>query len=150
MRGRWRKWSAGRCYSHPDLSLLTPIPAVDLHKHWDWLRAGLERVRAKVATEWIPEDIWQAIRSGAAGVSIIADGAGFIVLQRQERARGPCLFIWVVEGELAQYEQAMYAELEHVARDMKAPTIEMHSPRKGWAQRGFWMPTNTVYIHEVS
>lgn len=129
--------------------LLRPIAVADLPQHWPWVRQGLEELIARFDCDWLPEDVYAAIKAGAAGLSIIGDKAGFIVLQQQQRVRGPCLFVWVIVGDLAPYEQQLYAELEKVAREIKAPTIEMWSPRTGWGRRGFFKEHSIVYVHEV-
>lgn len=134
------------------MTLLKPIAPADLHQHWDSIRVGLEYVRAKTAPEWIPEDIYFAVRRGAATLFVADECDGFLVAQKQERAYGYCLLVWVVyaPGEREQWSPMVYPDIERIARSENCRLIEMHSPRKAWERDPFWVAKETVYIHEVT
>lgn len=131
------------------VDLLRPILPADLRKFWPWLRAGLEEIAARYAVEWIPEDIYGTLRSGQAVAYIVGDDeAGFVILQQQARFTGPCLLVWVIWGELKQYEPDLYDELEEIARSINAATIEAQG-REGWGRRGFFTPCERIFRRKL-
>jgi hypothetical protein len=134
------------------VALLTPVSPADLQLHWERIKPGLEVVRAKAAPEWIPEDIYFALKAGTATLLLADECDGFLVVQKQQRAYGACLLIWVAyaPGEREQWGPLIYPDVERVAREVGARRIEMHSPRRGWERDPFWTPKDTVYIHEVT
>lgn len=128
--------------------LLRPMGLPEVRACWDWLRKGLAEVRAKCDSDWMPEDVYAVVRAGQAQIFEIAEGAGFMVCQRQERFGGPCLLIWAIHGELAPFEQALYAEIDALARSIGVRTVEAQG-RKGWAKRGYFRETVRVYVRDI-
>ncbi len=130
-----------------------PLRFVDpqrLHDVWPEVKAGLEATRAKCASEWLPEDIYLALKTGGAALVMSDEAHGFAVLQRQARPYGACLLVWVLyaPGELETIRRLMYGPLEAVAREAGVQKLEMHG-RRGWEQDSFWQRQSTVYTHEV-
>lgn len=50
-----------------DFLLVTPA---DLRIHWPRIKASLEAVQARASEDWIPEDVFFALKSGAAACHI--------------------------------------------------------------------------------
>lgn len=128
---------------------MTPIPADQLHAHWPWVRKGLEEVRKKCREEWLPEDVYLALKTGNAFL-VTLDNDGFLVLQKHHGFRGPILFVWVVWGphRLQQRQQEIEDGLDDIARGMGAAAIRHHSPFKAWARQGY-TEMNRIYQRAV-
>lgn len=135
--------------------MLNPVPQDQLYGLWPWVRNGLEAVRAKTAERWLAEEIYSILRVNGAylyTVEVCDDDVGFVIVQQHNDPDGPCLFIWALwiePGVGKTIEDGLYEDLEVLARRIKARRIRMHSPRKGWEQRGFFMPVSTIYEREV-
>lgn len=130
--------------------LFTMVNPELLHDIWSWVRPRLERVIAKNnETGWIPEDIYTSVRTGASALATIGQDDGIIVMQKQVRAMGPVLFVWVLEGEgLDAMQVQLFDELRKIARAMGARKIIQNSPRKGWERVGF-KATQVIYEMEA-
>jgi hypothetical protein len=119
---------------------LIQVNAADLHAYWPQVRPGLERVRRKAGGSWICEDIYSAVRSGAATMHvgyIDQRYAGVLVLtvDRDQFTAERSLLIW------AAYTCHPLA-LGHGLADVKAMAVRaglgkvvFHSPRRGWMRR---------------
>ncbi len=110
---------------------------------------GLDAIKAKHSPEWIPEDIYTALKANVATLLMADEAEGFLILQKQQRFYGPCVLVWVcyAPGELGLSAQ-VYPELERLAREVGATRLEMHG-RRGWTRDPFWVERETIYIHEV-
>jgi hypothetical protein len=75
------------------------IQPVDLHKHWFHVKQGLEAILKKAFDTWIPEDVYCAVKTGAAQLFLI-DG-GFVVMQscKDQWSNEPYLHIWITYHE---------------------------------------------------
>ena len=105
---------------------------------WPDVRAGLETMPKD---DWIVEDVYHAIKSGAAALYIGQNDSGFcgfLVLQKLlgEFSRDPILHCWLAynhgEGEI--YDKALEF-LKSQARQMGAKRLTFGSPRPGWGKR---------------
>jgi hypothetical protein len=128
----------------------------DVTHEWDLILPGLEVV-AQHGDHWRPEDVYMALRQGAANLHVIRTGgrySGFIVAKPSYGYDGPVLHVWAayaVPG-MPSLRKATRDQLRQWARDMGARRITFTSPRKGWErlvrQLGF-EPTLTIYEQEV-
>jgi hypothetical protein len=128
--------------------ILAPVSLDKLDDVWSWVREGLWSVKEKCSEPWIPEHIYTALRSGSAFLYTIED-AGFAVFQRHADVDGPVLFVWILHGKLAPYEKQLYTDIDELARGINARRIRWHSPRKGWAQRGYAKMKTIIYEREL-
>jgi hypothetical protein len=78
-----------------------PMRSNDLHQYWPFLRRGLETICRKVkpAPDWIPEDIYAALRTEIAVALIGSRGPrqlGFVIYHKLERPHSHLLdmFVW--------------------------------------------------------
>ena len=115
---------------------------------WPWVLEGLEKLRAKVPSDWHPADIYNALRQQKAFLFTIGEDFGFTVLQLLTDVSGVHLFVWVIYGprELAEVEQQLYQALRDKAIALNARSIRMKSPRKGWQRRGWRIKE---YVYEI-
>jgi hypothetical protein len=134
----------------PITSLLTPVAADGLRAVWPWVRIGLEEVQAKTRPEWLPEDVYTAIKGGSAFLFTIGADDGFVIVQRTQAWDGPRLFVWIMWGRnaLAQQQFAIEVELDKLAASIGVRKLRMQSPRKGWERVG-WQAIETIYEREV-
>lgn len=117
---------------------------------WEWVRAGLVEVQAKTNAEWMPEDVYAALKGGSAFLFVIGADDGFVIVQRTQSFDGPRLFVWIMWGprSLAHQQFAIEVELDRLATSIGVRKLRMHSPRKGWERVG-WQAIETIYEREV-
>jgi hypothetical protein len=138
------------------VSLLTAVDPERLHDVWPWVKTLLDRLYRKAERrgrrpDWLPEDVYASVKSAQAVLFVVGQDEGILVLQRQVRAYGPLLFIWIVVGAgLKHYEQELYAEIESIARRGGMRRIQGNSSFPGWGQWGWLKPVETVYEREVT
>lgn len=131
---------------------LQVVDPARLYEIWPAVRLGLLSVIAKTNADWLPEDVYAALKTKAATLLTTEGSDWFIVAQQQGRAYGSCLFIWVLyaPGDYKRFAARVYPELERLAREIGAVRLEMHSPRRGWQQEPYWSMRETIFIHEVT
>jgi len=110
----------------------------DLRGCWATVLDGLKQMPAE---DWIPEDVYHAIRSGQATLFVFeeaGDYAGFVVLERVvERFSGTVsCHVWLAYNAKGQdtYDAAV-SLYRDAAKQMGASRITFSSPRPGWAKR---------------
>ncbi len=121
------------------------------------MRQGIEKVIAKTRANYLPEDVYHALRSNTAWAFALrddnADDFGFMVLQNQYDPDGLALFVWCLWVEPnagPPHRASLYEELENLAKSVAAKRIRLQSPRKGWEREPFFKPIAMVYEHECS
>lgn len=132
--------------------ILHYIPKDKLREHWDYVKHGLELVRAKGHTEWIVEDVYCDCYENRSMVFLaITDNKpyGFVVLQ----PIGNTLHIWaawsVINNEELQNEAMK--EIQVIAKQGGKSKVTFSSQRKGWERRARAMgfqPQTWEYILE--
>lgn len=135
--------------------MLRRMTPADVRGSWDWMREGLRETAQKTHTRYLPEDVLYRLWGGSAFAYAIDTGphssAGFAILTEEHDPDGLVLFVWALWGRhLAPHKTAIYADLEHIAREVKAIRIRMQSPRKGWEREAYFAPVATLYEHEVA
>lgn len=119
----------------PDGQLIHPA---QLRSVWDAVKRGLESMPAD---DWIAEDVYHAIKSGAATLYVFTEAgafAGFVVLRRltAEFSGEVICHIWLAySASNADAYQAAESFIKGAAKHMGAARITFSSPRKGWAKR---------------
>lgn len=134
--------------------MLHPVAPTDLYLCWEWVREGLAKTTAKTGDDWMPEDVYHELKSGASHLYLIYVGAervGFCVLQKWDRYHaGPRLFVralWCLPGALVKHRPELEAELNDLAIKCGCVALRMTSPRR-WELAG-WTPKQTIYEKEV-
>lgn len=111
---------------------LRHIQATELHDWWPKVSLGLQRVHDGSGDNWIPEDVYAAISTGAA--QLYASPEGFAVFQTVPQFDGKALLIWCAYGwtsDLMDYR----AQAITLAKANACRRILFHSKRPGWARR---------------
>jgi hypothetical protein len=119
---------------------LTQVNPAELHTWWPLVRRGLERVRTKARASWLSEDIYSAVRTGAATMHvgyIDRQYAGVLVLTinadpfTAERS----LLLWAVYTCHPLALGFGLAEVKAMAARAGVRKLVFHSPRRGWSRR---------------
>ena len=116
--------------------ILHYIPKDKLREHWDYVKHGLELVRAKGHTEWIVEDVYCDCYENRSMLFIgIIDKqpVGFVVLQ----PIGNTLHVWATWSTLNDqtlFQQA-WQEIQAIAKQGNKARVTFSSQRKGWERK---------------
>jgi hypothetical protein len=118
--------------------MLRVIEPQYLAAEWDRVRAGLVEVKKATTDDWLPEDVYMALRQGEAVLYIGAGDegkyAGFVVLRLIAGFHSKKLQIWCAYS--ATRAPALRRFLPHiraVARNAGASAITFGSAREEWA-----------------
>lgn len=120
---------------------LVLVPPAGVRQTWPLILPSLQAVMAKGAVEWIPEDVYHALKTGDAVCHIATDAGGYagcMVTQRvtDHYSGKQSLHVWIVHNagpaELLDCGMPM---LQEMARKGGFARITFGSPRKGWAKR---------------
>ena len=120
------------------------VSPVDLHKYWPEVKHGLENVLKKSNGDWIPEDVYTAIKNNTSTLHLVDEG--FVVLTPKNDYDGVTLFVWVAYGHGVVWEKYR-PEIELMARQIKAKRIRFESSRKGWGKR--YKYVTSIYEKEL-
>jgi len=113
--------------------ILNYIPKDQLRLHWDYVKHGLELVRAKGHTEWIVEDVYCDCYENRSMLFIgMVDNkpVGFVVLQ----PIGNTIHVWATWSTLNDktlFQQA-WQEIKLIAKQGGKSKVTFSSQRKGW------------------
>jgi hypothetical protein len=113
--------------------ILNYIPKDQLRLHWDYVKHGLELVRAKGHTEWIVEDVYCDCYENRSMLFIgMVDNkpVGFVVLQ----PIGNTIHVWATWSTLNDktlFQQA-WQEIQLIAKQGGKSRVTFSSQRKGW------------------
>jgi Fe2+ transport system protein FeoA len=116
--------------------ILHYIPKDQLRSHWDYVKHGLELVRAKGHTEWIVEDVYCDCYENRSMLFIgMVDNKpiGFVVLQPM----GDTLHVWSAWSTINDnilFQQA-FQEIQAIAKQGGKSRVTFSSQRKGWERR---------------
>jgi hypothetical protein len=116
--------------------ILHYIPKDNLRQHWEYIRHGLEIVRSKGHTEYIPEDVYcDCFEQRSMLFMGIIDNkpVGFVVLQ----PIGNRLHVWAawsLINDEALFMQA-FQEIQQIARQGGKTKVTFNSERRGWERK---------------
>ena len=116
--------------------ILHYISKDNLRQHWEYIRYGLEIVRSKGHTEYIPEDVYcdcYEQRSMLFMGIIDNKPVGFVVLQ----PIGNRLHVWAawsLINDEALFTQA-FQEIQQIARQGGKTKVTFNSERRGWERK---------------
>ena len=116
--------------------ILHYIPKDNLRQHWEYIRHGLEIVRSKGHTEYIPEDVYcdcYEQRSMLFMGIIDNKPVGFVVLQ----PIGNRLHVWAAWSLINDDTLFMQAfqEIQQIARQGGKTKVTFNSERRGWERK---------------
>ena len=116
--------------------ILHYIPKDQLRSHWDYVKHGLELVRAKGHTEWIVEDVYCDCFENRSMLFIaIIDNkqVGFVVLQPTFNSFHVWAS-WSTINDQTLFQQA-FQEIQAIAKQGGKSKVTFTSQRRGWERR---------------
>jgi len=122
--------------------VLRVVEPANVRRWWSIVRHGLEKVVDRTDPDWIPEDVYVALRSGEASLLLGFEDdlyVGFaVVLKRVHPFDGtPVLFIWALYiRTIGKLDALMDLVLANAKQD-GFKSLVFQSPRKAW-QRRLW------------
>ena len=116
--------------------ILHYIPKDNLRQHWEYIRHGLEIVRSKGHTEYIPEDVYcDCFEQRSMLFMGIIDNkpVGFVVLQ----PIGNRLHVWAAWSLINDDTLFMQAfqEIQQIAKQGGKTKVTFNSERRGWERK---------------
>jgi hypothetical protein len=120
---------------------LTLVPPAGVRQAWPLILPSLQAVLSKTQDDWIPEDVYHALKSGEAACHLATGPQGFcgiLVTTRThtEFSGTTALHVWIVHntGESDVLEAGL-PMLREMAKKGGFARITFGSPRPGWAKR---------------
>lgn len=118
--------------------MLRVIEPKHLATEWERVRAGLVEVKKATTDDWLPEDVYMAIRQGQAvlyiGTGDAGEYLGFLVLRLLPTFHGSKLEIWCAySATSAPLMRTFLPHIRAVARNAGADRISFSSAREEWA-----------------
>ena len=115
------------------------IPVEDVRVAYERIEQALHKIRKKSYADWIPADIYAALKSGNADLFMGYKKkyyAGFIVTSFIQDAGGqPTLFLWATyQNPGFKHKDNGFIFLDKVAEEFNVSAIEFHSSRLGWTR----------------
>lgn len=119
---------------------LVQVNPVELHSYWPQVKPGLERVRTKARASWLCEDIYSAVRSGAATMHVAYidqhyAGALVLTINTDPFSAERSLLIWAAYTCHPLVLGYGLAEVKAMAVRAGLRKLVFHSPRRGWTKR---------------
>ena len=138
------------------MSALAYVPPQQLRSAWLAIRPAVEQIRVECAEPWLAEDVYAALKSGAAQLWARQGFDGWVVLQQSPFPYSDevALLVWLAwsspgTGEVvAQNTQ----QLREMARQAGIRTLAFESPRLGWERRApalGWRAQMTRWVMEA-
>lgn len=127
------------------------IRPANLREDWIWVRGLIERVIVRLNEQYLPEDVYAAVKGGAAAMWVADDPQGVLVAYQDKAAWSgePVLHVWIcVCDDSEPLQDEAYKVLEDAARRIGAKRIVMESPRPGWQKRG-WTVARYKYERQL-
>lgn len=133
--------------------MLHPIEPRHLAAEWERVRAGLVEVKKATNDDWLPEDVYMAIRTGQAvlylGTGDAGEYLGFLVLRLVATTHAKKMEIWcayAVPG--VSVMRRFLPHIKAVARNAGVSGILFSSARQEWsaaARRLGFSPASVSY-----
>lgn len=118
--------------------MLRVIEPKNLAAEWERVRAGLLEVKKATTDDWLPEDVYMALRQGQA-VLYIGEGAareylGFLVLRMTPTFHDKKVEIWCAYSATSEpLMRRFWPHIKAVAKNAGAGLISFSSARDEWA-----------------
>jgi hypothetical protein len=133
--------------------MLRVIKPIHLGAEWERVRAGLVEVKKATTDDWLPEDVYMALRQGSA-VLYIGEGRpgeylGFLVLRLVPTFHGQRLEIWCAYSATSEpLMRRFWPDIQVLAKNAGAGAVGFTSAREEWAtvaQRLGFTPKQVSY-----
>ena len=133
------------------------IPVDEIRYAYETIESDLHVIRKKSYSDWIPADIYLALRNSNATLYMFYKEdiyIGFIICSMIADPGGePTLFVWATyQKPEYNYNKVGFTFLDNLALEKNVKVIEFHTSRPGWAKtataNGFKL-TSYVYKKEV-
>lgn len=133
--------------------MLRSIPPKEVGHDWERIRAGLVEVKRATTDDWLPEDVYMALKGGHAtlyvGENDAGDYLGFIVLRLVQTFNGSKVEIWCAYSATSRPLMRTYwPEIQAIAKQTGANLISFSSAREEWqvaAKRLGFVPKQITY-----
>jgi hypothetical protein len=117
--------------------MLRYVEPKDISFEWDRVREGLLAIKPTTSDDWLPEDIYTAIKGGHCALHIGEDEEGnylgFLVMQLIPSFHGQKLHIWCAYAATKKPLMRMFfPQIQDIARQAKATKISFSSMRDEW------------------
>jgi hypothetical protein len=118
--------------------MLRHIDAKSLVFEWDRVRAGLIEVKAATTDDWLPEDVYLALKTGGASLYVgedkDGDYLGFVVLKQVPTFHASKVEIWCAHSATSvPLMRTFFPLIQDLARNAGAEKISFSSARPEWA-----------------
>lgn len=120
---------------------------------WDLIKPGIEEVRSHSADDWIVEDVYHALKSGASQLYIGYDAGeyqGFVILTPAVTYASRVLHIWLAFGMYIGSLDKFLPEVDAIARALGIDRITHSSARKGWEKVGAFEQVSANYSRKLT
>jgi hypothetical protein len=132
------------------------IAPENLHSVWAYVRAGLLRIKEKAKENWLPEDVFTAIRNKRSTLYVVREEDRYLGFFVAEQSIEPfthenVLFIWCLYGmDELERADACLDYLDKLARSINAKRIRF-TGRRGWQKVlvNKFTPVRIVYEREL-
>lgn len=122
------------------MELIIVKPA-ELRAHWPVISAALDSVIEATSPDWIKEDVYHRIKTGAAFAHLICHlgeyRSLFILTEECEEFSGTSsVHIWIAHntGDSDSYDFGL-EQIKQIARASGVTRLTLESPRPGWGKR---------------
>ena len=117
---------------------LRAIEPKDIAFEWERVRFGLLEVKKATSDDWLPEDVYCAIKQGQAALFVgedeHGDSLGFLVLKLAPTFHGSRLDIWCAYSSGNIPLMRLYLpKIKELAKSAGAASIGFSSARPEWA-----------------
>ena len=118
--------------------MLRAIEPKDLSFEWDRVRAGLVEVKKATTDDWLPEDVYMAIRQGQAQLFMCEDEhgdyLGFVVLRLVHTFHGAEMLVWCAYAATPRpLLREFLPQIKELAGRAGAQRVSFSSARPEWA-----------------
>ena len=127
----------------------------DIRDQWDRVKPGLYWIHSNLNPEWRPEDIYMAVRMGAATLWMdpqVEDGFAILQVKPDAFKDIKALLVWVAYYQGGDGVSEYLPEIEKMARDFGCQRVEFWSPRRGFerlAEKAGYKIANVVYARDI-
>lgn len=132
--------------------MLRQIDIAGIGREWDRVRAGLVEVKRMTTDDWLPEDVYMCLKTGAASLYVgEQDGEylGFVVLRLVSTYHAKKVEIWAAYSATKRpLMRLLWPQIQEISRDAGASLISFTSARDEWqagAKRLGFKPQQTIY-----
>jgi len=123
----------------------------NLHEVWPFVYNGLESVRRNTPCDWLPEDIYAALKAGEMFLFTAKTGKAFAIVRTSTDCLSGRKYLYIVAAYSAKnFSQPEFMpQFEGLAKETGCSYIEMESNRQGFQRTG-WKLDRHTYRWEVA